>query len=73
MYFIVQTIASIKLPKAKEPKWYLKALHTERVIGLCGPESEFTEKYQMQTELARTNCPRAIKNALVQRIPQNSK
>lgn len=48
------TTARMKAPKAKDPRWYLKALLKDRVIGLW-TGVPLGLKYQMATELAKTN------------------
>jgi hypothetical protein len=42
-------------PKARLPRWYLKALYRLLVIGACMPPGSWLEKYQMQAALARMN------------------
>ena len=41
------TTAKMKDPKARDPRWYLKALYRDREIGLWTDPDPW-EKYQMQ-------------------------
>jgi hypothetical protein len=61
----------MKLPNANEPRWYRKALQTLLEMGRSALLSSFSkEKYHIQTELARMNYVRAIRNAFIQNIPK---
>jgi hypothetical protein len=45
---IAQTTATIKEPKASEPKWYLKIhLTPEQMLASAPPASELWEKYHV--------------------------
>lgn len=55
----------MKDPKARDPRWYLKALYRDREIGLWTDPDPW-EKYQMQVVEARTKVLTAKKNAFIQ-------
>lgn len=62
------TIAKIKDPNAKDPRWYLKALYKDLLIGLW-TVVPLGAKYQSATVLARSNYYKASKNALIHNPP----
>lgn len=66
------TRANKNEPKAKDPKWYLKALTTDLEIGLCNSFLSVPppEKYQIATQEAKIYSLTAPIKALFQRPPK---
>lgn len=73
---IVQTIARMPEPRAREPSWYLKDHHipfqTSESPGMPSASgTSFLLKYHVALETIMTNSFMAIINALIQIIPKN--